>query len=35
MSGAAQMYDDFDDDDDDAMALQNQWDSCEEDGWDS
>jgi hypothetical protein len=30
MSGAAGIYDDFDNDDDDAMALQNEWDSYEE-----
>jgi hypothetical protein len=36
MSGAAEIYDDFDNDDDDAMALQNEWDSyIEDDGWDS
>jgi hypothetical protein len=31
MSGAAEIYDDFDNDDDDAMALRDEWDSCMED----
>jgi hypothetical protein len=31
MSGAAEIYDDFDD----IMVLQNEWDSCTEDEWDS
>jgi hypothetical protein len=35
MSGGAEIYEDFDNDDDDAMVVQNEWDSCEEDGWDS
>ena len=30
MSGAAEIYDDFDSEDDDAMALSNEWDSYEE-----
>ena len=42
MSGAADIYDDFDNDDDDPMALRNEWGQYEdewgqyeEDGWDS
>jgi hypothetical protein len=35
MSAAAEIYDDFDNDDDDAMALRNEWDPCGEDEWDS
>jgi hypothetical protein len=35
MSGAAEIYDDFDNDDDDIIVLQNEWDSCTEDEWDS
>jgi hypothetical protein len=35
MSGAAEIYDNVNNDDDDAMALQNEWDSCSEDEWDS
>jgi hypothetical protein len=35
MSGAADIYDDFDNDDDDPMALRNEWDQFEEDEWDS
>jgi hypothetical protein len=34
MSGAAEIYDDFNDDDDDAMALCNEWDLYGEDEWD-
>jgi hypothetical protein len=36
MSGAAELYDDFgfDNDNDDAMVLQNEWDSYREDEWD-
>jgi hypothetical protein len=34
MSGAAEIYDDFDNDDD-AMALRNEWDPYREDEWDS
>jgi hypothetical protein len=34
MSGAAEIYNNFDNDDDDsAMALQNEWDSCRENEW--
>ena len=35
MSGAAEIYDDFDNDDDDTMALRNECDQYEEDEWDS
>jgi hypothetical protein len=35
MSGAANIYDDFDNDDDDPMALRNEWDQYEEDEWGS
>jgi hypothetical protein len=35
MSGAADIYDNFDNDDDDPMALRNEWDQYEEDEWDS
>jgi hypothetical protein len=35
MSGAAEIYDDFDNDDDDAMALLNECESCREGEWDS
>lgn len=35
MSGAADIYDDFDNDDDDPMVLRNEWDQYEEDEWDS
>ena len=36
MSGAAEIYDNFDNDDDDAMALRNECDLCSrEDEWDS
>ena len=34
MSGAAEIYDDFNNDDDDAMALCNEWDLYGEDEWD-
>jgi HNH endonuclease len=35
MSGAAEIYDDFNNDDDDTMALRDEWDPYREDEWDS
>jgi hypothetical protein len=35
MRGGAEIYDDFDNDDDDPMALRNEWDQYEGDEWDS
>ena len=35
MSGTAEIYDDFDNNDDDVIVLRNEWDPYREDEWDS